>query len=190
MAARAASEQHVHRHGHRADRPEEGRMYTSVTPHPVVPEAGAELRGLARLWHQLGPGSGRRHARARADAQRLVGLRYRWQEACQHVGLGIMVYTPSGVVVSAPRVARADFGEPVSFTVELRPGQSAADLRNAERRLSRALHVVGLRIVERDGPWVNVEVIGPDDGLGHGDDGDSPGPDRDDQPQPPALRVA
>jgi hypothetical protein len=165
-------------------------MYTSVTPHPVVPDAGRELRGLARLWHQLGPGSGRRYARERAEAQRLVALRYRWAEACQHVGLGMMVYTPSGVVVSVPRVARADFGHPVSFTVELRPGQSVADLRKAELRLSRALHVVGLRFVERDGPWANVVVIGPDDGFGHGDDGGFPGWTPDDPPHPPALRVA
>jgi hypothetical protein len=162
-------------------------MYTSLTPHPVVPEAGTERRGLARLWHQLGPGSKQRHADARAEAQRLDALRYRWQEACQHVGLGMMVYTPSGVVVSVPRVAHADFGDPVSFTVQLRPGQCAADLRKAERRLSRALHVVGLRITDRDGSWVNVAVIGPDEGAGQGD---FPGSDPSDRPSPPALRVA
>ena len=72
-------------------------MYMSLTRHPVVPEAGPERSGLARLWHQLGPGSRQRHA-ARATAERLVALRYRWQEACQHVGLGMTVYTPSGVV--------------------------------------------------------------------------------------------
>ena len=163
-------------------------MFTSVTPHPVIPE-GPDLSGLARFWHQVGWGSRRRHAQARADAQRLIALRYRWQEACQHVGLGIMVYTPSGVVVSAPRVARADFGGPVSFTVELRPGQSAADLRKAERRLSRALHVDRLEIADRPGPWVNVVVRGPGDGVGHGDDG-FPGWSPDDGPRPPALRVA
>ena len=161
-------------------------MFTSVTPHPVIPE-GPELSGLARFWHQVGWGSRRRYARARADAQRLIALRYRWQEACQHVGLGLMVYTPSGVVVSAPRVARADFDGPVSFTVELRPGQSAEDLRKAERRLSRALHVDRLEIIERGGGWVNVVVIGPDDESGHGD---FPGSDPDDRPSPPALRVA
>ena len=127
-------------------------MYTSLTPHPVVPAAGPERSGLARLWHQLGPGSRQRHADARAEAERLVALRYRWQEACQHVGLGMMVYTPSGVVVSVPRVARADFGDPVSFTVSLRPGQCAADLRKAERRLSRALHVDRLQITDRAAP--------------------------------------
>ena len=162
-------------------------MYASLTPHPVIPEAGPERSGLARLWHQLGPGSRQRHADARAEAERLVALRYRWQEACQHAGLGMMVYTPSGVVVSVPRVAHADFGDPVSFTVQLRPGQCAADLRKAERRLSRALHVVGLRITDRDGAWVNVVVIGADDDSGHGD---FPGWDPSDRERPPALRVA
>ena len=37
-------------------------MFTSVTPHPVTPIDGVE-RGLARLWYQLGPGSGERQAR-------------------------------------------------------------------------------------------------------------------------------
>ena len=75
-------------------------MYTPVTPHPVVPEAQQERSGLARLWYQLGPGSRRRQRLARAEAQRLVALQYRWQEACLHVGLALMIYTPSGVVAS------------------------------------------------------------------------------------------
>ena len=61
-----------------------------------------------------------------------------------------MFYTPSGVVASVPRIARADLGDPVTFTVQLRPGQSAADLLAAEKRLSRALGVGGLRFVDRD----------------------------------------
>ena len=119
-------------------------MYTPVTPHPVVPEAQQERSGLARLWYQLGPGSRRRQRLARTEAQRLVALQYRWQEACLHVGLALMIYTPSGVVASVPRIVRADFGDPVTFTVQLRPGQSAADLLTAEKRLSRALGVGGL----------------------------------------------
>lgn len=165
-------------------------MDTSVAPHPVVPQAGTEHTGLARLWHQLGPGSRRRHAHARAAAQRLVALRFRWQEACQHAGLGIMIYTPSGVVVSVPRVARADFGPPVSFTVQLRPGQCAADLRKAERRLSRALGVGGLQITDRGGAWVTVVVVARREGSGHGDGAGSPGWGPDDGPRPPTLRVA
>ena len=79
-----------------------------------------------------------------------------------------MIYTPSGVVASVPRIARADFGDPVTFTVQLRPGQSAADLLAAEKRLSRALGVGGLRFVERGDAWVIVEVTGPQGGAGQG----------------------
>ena len=71
-------------------------MSTSVSPHPVTPAKGSERSGLARLWHQLGPGSRKRHARARVESQWLAALRYQWQQACQHVGLGLMIYTPSG----------------------------------------------------------------------------------------------
>ena len=158
-------------------------MYTPVTPHPVVPEAQQERSGLARLWYQLGPGSRQRQRLARAEAQRLVALQYRWQEACLHVGLALMIYTPSGVVASVPRIVRADFGDPVTFTVQLRPGQSAADLLTAEKRLSRALGVGGLRFVERGDAWVIVEVTGPQGGAGQGFWDGGPG-------EGPRLRVA
>jgi hypothetical protein len=162
-------------------------MFTSVTPHPVAP-ADAPRSGLAHLWHQLGPGSRRRFARTRVEAQQLAALQYRWQEACRHIGLGLTVYTPSGVTVSVPRVMRADFGAPMSFTVALRPGQRAADIRAAEPRLARALGVPGFRVDEREAGWVTVVVVDPRDEPGQG--ADDTWDDPDDHPRPPALRVA
>jgi len=173
-------------------------MFT-ITPHPVVPADGPERSGLARLWYQLGPGSRRRHARARAEAQRLTLLQERWQQACHHIGLGLMIYTPSGVVVAVPRVARADFSPPVSFTVSLRPGQGAADLEAAAPRLARALGVAGLRVDELAAGWVNVVVVeawdAVDLGVDRGNRGNrgygGVGNDRpDDGPWPPERRVA
>lgn len=162
-------------------------MFTSVTPHPVAP-ADAPRSGLAHLWHQFGPGSRQRYAGARVEAQRLAVLQYRWQEACHHAGLGLMIYTPSGVTVAVPRVMRADFDAPVSFTVALRPGQRAADIRAAEPRLARALGVAGFRVDEHEAGWVTVVVVDPRDEPGHGDDGSWNDPD--DRPYRPALRVA
>jgi hypothetical protein len=170
------------------DRSEEGRMFTSVTPHPVAPAEGPEHTGLARLWYQLGPGSRKRHARARAESKRLATLRYQWQEACQHVGLGLMIYTPSGFVVSVPRIVRADFGPPVSFTVRLRPGQRAADIKAAAPRLARALGVARLHVTKREAGWVNVVVIDSRSGFGYGDGGFGDGPAF--RPRTPELRVA
>ena len=157
-------------------------MFTSVTPHPVAPAASEERSGLARLWHQLGWGSGRRYAQQRDEAQRLVDLRFRWQQACEHVGLGLTMYTPSGITVSVPRIAHAHFGSPVSFTVRLRPGQKAADIAAAAPRLARALRVAGLRVA----------LLEPHEGFRYGDDGggdfwDGEGPGR---PRVPVLRVA
>jgi hypothetical protein len=150
-------------------------MFTSVTPHPVAPAGGPERSGLARLWDQLGPGSRKRYAAARAESEQLAALRYRWQEACQHVGLGMMMYTPSGIVVSVPRLARADFGPPLSFTVQLRPGQRAADIRAVAPRLARALRVPGLRVTRRDAGWVTVVVVDARIGSAHeGGPGDGP----------------
>jgi hypothetical protein len=165
-------------------------MFTSLTPHPVVPTAGHEYSGWARLWHQLGPGSRKRYAQARAAAERLAVLRYDWQEACHHVGLGLVIYTPSGVTISVPRIAHADFGPPVSFTVRLRPGQRASEIRSAERELAAALGVPGLRITPREPGWVTVVVTGPGNGVGHGDDGGLFDGGPDDRPHRPDLRVA
>ena len=165
-------------------------MFTSLTPHPVIPADNHEYSGWARFWHQVGPGSRKRHARARIEAARVAALRYEWQEACHHVGLGLTIYTPSGVTVSVPRIARVDFGPPVSFTVELRPGQRAADIRDAAPRLALALGVPGLEVTKRTAGWVNVRVVGPRFGFGAGDDGGywNGGPDG--RPRPPELRVA
>jgi hypothetical protein len=166
-------------------------MPTLVTPHPVSPVDGLQRSGLARLWHQLGPGSRKRHARARVESQWLAALRYRWQQACQHVGLGLTIYTPSGHTVSVPRIARADFGPPVSFTVQLRPGQQAADITAAAPRLACALGAAGLKVVDRDAGWVTIVLVDPQDERGHGDgvcdmrDGGAGN-----RPRLPELRVA
>ena len=165
-------------------------MFPSVTPHPVTPAEDPERSGLARLWHQLGPGSRERYARARVESRRLSALRGQWQQACQHVGLGLTIHTPSGFTVSVPRIAWADFGPPVSFTVRLRPGQRAADITAAAPRLARALGVPGLKVTKREGGWVNVLVVGVRGGSRHGDDGGGFWGGPGDSPHAPDLRVA
>ena len=94
-----------------------------------------------------------------------------------------MIYTPSGVVVRCHGSPGPTSATPVTFTVQLRPGQSAADLLAAEKRLSRALGVGGLRFVERGDAWLIVEVTGPQGGAGQGFWDGGPG-------EGPRLRVA
>jgi len=143
-------------------------MFASVTPHPVSPADDVRRSGLARFWHQLGPGSRERHARARVESQWLAALRCQWQQACQHVGLGLTIHTPSGYTVSVPRIARAAFGSPVSFTVQLRPGQRAADIMAAAPRLASALGAAGLKVTDRDAGWVTIVLIDLRDECGNG----------------------
>ena len=164
-------------------------MFTSVTPHPVSPVDDVQCSGLARFWYQLGPGSRQRHARARIEAQRLAALRCQWQQACQHVGLGLTIHTPSGYTVAVPRVARADFGPPVSFTVQLRPGQRAADITAAAPRLASALDAAGLMVTNRNAGWVTIVLIDSQDerGNGFGDMRDGGAGNR---PRLPELRAA
>jgi hypothetical protein len=165
-------------------------MFTSLTPHPVIPADNHEYSGWARFWYQLGPGSRKRYAHGRLEAERLAVLRYDWKQACHHVGLGLVIYTPSGVTVSVPRIARADFGPPVSFTVELRPGQRTADIRDASPRLALALGAAGLRVTDRGAGWVDVVVVGHRFGIGAGSDGGTLAAGPDDRPRVPDLRVA
>ena len=164
-------------------------MFTSVTPHPVSPADDVQCSGLARFWYQLGPGSRQRHARARIEAQRLAALRCQWQQACQHVGLGLTIHTPSGYTVAVPRVARADFGPPVSFTVQLRPGQRAADITAVAPRLASAIGAAGLKVTDRDAGWVTIVLIDPQDECadGFGDMRDGGAGNR---PRLPELRAA
>jgi hypothetical protein len=164
-------------------------MFTSVTPHPVIP-IDRERSALARLWQQLGPGSRNRHMQTRAEAQRLALLRAQWEEACHHIGLGLMIYTPSGVGVSVPRIARVDFGPPLSFTVRLRPGQKAADITAVARRLALALRVPGLRATDLAVGWATVVVVDPVAGSAPGDGGGRGDGGPDDLPPAARLRVA
>jgi hypothetical protein len=101
-----------------------------------------------------------------------------------------MIYTPSGVTVSVPRIARADFGQPVSFTVRLRPGQRASDITAAAPRLALALGVAGLRVTQREAGWVTVMVLDRRAGFPCGDAGDVRDGASDDRPGTPELRVA
>ena len=55
-----------------------------------------------------------------------------------------------------PRIARGDFGPPVSFTVLLRPGQRAADIAAVAPRLASALGAAGLKVTNRDAGWVTI----------------------------------
>jgi len=109
-----------------------------------------------------------------------------------HVGLGLTIYTPSGHTVSVPRIARADFGPPVSFTVRMRPGQRAADITAVAPRLACALGVPGLEVTDREAGWVHVVMVDPqgDSGHGNGDDGAFQGGNADTRPSIRELRVA
>jgi DNA segregation ATPase FtsK/SpoIIIE, S-DNA-T family len=164
-------------------------MFTSVTPHPVCPADDVQGSGLARFWHQLGPGSRKRHARARVESQWLAALRCQWQQACQHVGLGLTIHTPSGYTVSVPRIARADFGPPVSFTVQLRPGQRDADITAAGPRLASALGAAGLKVTNRDAGWVTIVLIDLQDECKNGSSDMRDG-GAGNRPRLPELRVA
>src|SRR4051794_15278600 len=164
-------------------------MFASVTPHPVSPADDVQFGGLARFWHQLGPGSRKRHARARAESQRLAAPRCQWQQARQHGGLGLTIHTPSGYTVSVPRIARADFGPPVSFTVQLRPGQRAADIMAAAPRLASALGAAGLEVTDRGGGWAAVVLMDLRDECGNGL-GDRRNGGAGNGPRLPELRVA
>jgi hypothetical protein len=102
-----------------------------------------------------------------------------------------LVATGPHDTVSVPRIARADVGPPVSFTVRLRPGQRAADITAVAPRLASTLGAAGLKVTNREAGWVTIVVVDPEGECGYGDgDGGvrvgNPGT----RPRLPELRAA
>ena len=100
-----------------------------------------------------------RSRRARADAERISELRWLWRSACSGTALARHVYTPSGIHVGVPLIGQIDLGPPVSFTVQMRPGQGAADIVAAEAVIAATLGGNKLRVIGLAPPWVKVVLL-------------------------------
>ena len=81
-----------------------------------------------------------------------------FREACTGLRLCHYVSVAAGVTVRTPRVGEVRVGPPMTFTVELMPGQEPADFTSKENgpRLAHTLGGHGLRVEPLAGRWVRL----------------------------------
>ncbi|WP_433030455.1 hypothetical protein [Actinomycetospora sp. CA-053990] len=125
-----------------------------------------------------GPGllSRMRERRAQREYEASVlafahALRGEFREACTGLGICHYVQVAVGVTVRTPRVGEVRPGPPLTFTVELLPGQEPGDFVRKENapRLAHTLGGHGLRVEPLAGRWVRLVVLQHDplcDGFG------------------------
>ena len=106
----------------------------------------------------------RREARRRELEVRWFAddVRAEFRGACQVLGVGYKIDSPTGGTFRTPRVGDVNPGPPVVFMVELLPGQVPADLVAPARRVIDAL---GGRVAVSGvlgGSWVRVAAGVPD----------------------------
>ena len=90
-------------------------------------------------------------------------VRRLWREACANTRLGLRTHTPNGWTITVPRIGHITLGDPTSMSVELRPGQMAADVIAVAPRIAYAMGVDSLRVTEMPAQsWLKIERNGAD----------------------------
>ena len=91
-------------------------------------------------------------------------LRGEFRAACEGLHICHYVSVASGLTVRTPRVGEVRVGPPLSFTVELLPGQEPGDFTKKENatRLAHSLGAHGLRVEPVAGRWVRMVLLDSD----------------------------
>ncbi|HVH21781.1 MAG TPA: hypothetical protein VNA11_04915 [Pseudonocardia sp.] len=96
---------------------------------------------------------------AAIEAEQVGDIKWRWRKACEHSGLGRMVFTPSGPTVSFPLIGQVVLGPPTTFTVRPQPGQLRSDFEAAAPRIAVAMGVPAVRVRALAGDWLVIELM-------------------------------
>ncbi|GAA4881494.1 FtsK/SpoIIIE domain-containing protein [Actinomycetospora straminea] len=89
-------------------------------------------------------------------------LKGEFRDACEYLRVCHYVSVAAGITVRTPRVGEVRVGPPISFTVELMPGQEPEDFRKPGRRMAHTLGAHGLRIEPLAGRWVRLVLLEAD----------------------------
>ena len=103
----------------------------------------------------------RRREQERAASRLISEVRWVWRSACQGTPLAQIVYTPSGPTRAVPQIGHVDLGPPISFTVQIRPGQTIADFLAVAPAIAPAFNVAELAITPLVPHWLNVVLVEP-----------------------------
>jgi len=96
---------------------------------------------------------------AAIEAEQVGDIKWRWRQACEHSGLGRLVFTPSGPAVSFPLIGQVVLGPPTTFTVRSQPGQLLSDFEAAAPRIAVAMGVPAVRVRPLAGDWLMIELL-------------------------------
>ena len=86
-------------------------------------------------------------------------LRWQWRSACTGTHLSQMIYTPSGATRAVPAIDHVDLGPPITFTVQMRPGQTLDDFIAAAPSIAPALGAATLEVTPLTPQWVRVVLL-------------------------------
>ena len=105
------------------------------------------------------PGFRARRVQARRDMERARLLASRWSEVT--LGLGLGVNPGAASTTQTPQVVAVHL-DPPRLMVRLRPWQSISHLAEHSAAIARALGVHSVRLVDRHGRYVRVELLSVD----------------------------
>ncbi|MDD7939771.1 hypothetical protein PHK61_15210 [Actinomycetospora lutea] len=95
-------------------------------------------------------------------SQYAAAVRWEFRDACEALRVCQWIDTPTGMFVRTPLVKHVTVGPPVSFTVELMPGQRCADIAEHGARLAESLGGAGLRVEPLAGRFARVTLLDRD----------------------------
>jgi hypothetical protein len=96
---------------------------------------------------------------AAIEAEQVGDIKWRWRQACEHSGLGRLIFTPSGPALSFPLIGHVVLGPPTTFTVRPQPGQLRSDFEDAAPRIAVAMGVPAVRVRPLAGDWLVIELL-------------------------------
>jgi S-DNA-T family DNA segregation ATPase FtsK/SpoIIIE len=91
-----------------------------------------------------------------------AAVRWEFRDACEALRVCQWIDTPTGLFVRTPYVRHVTVGPPVTFTVELMPGQRCADIAEQGPRLAESLGGAGLRVEPLAGRYAKVTLLDRD----------------------------
>jgi S-DNA-T family DNA segregation ATPase FtsK/SpoIIIE len=95
-------------------------------------------------------------------SQYAAAVRWEFRDACEALRVCQWIDTPTGMFVRTPMVRHVTVGPPVTFTIELMPGQRCADIAEHGPRLAESLGGAGLRVEPLPGRFAKVTLLDRD----------------------------
>ena len=115
------------------------------------------------MWRLFQPqemhGRATRRDRSAFAAERIGDIKWQWRQVAEVAGLGRVVYTPNGPVMSVPLVGNVVLGPPTTFTVRLKPGQLVSDVTAVAPRIASAMGAHDIEVRALAAGWVLIELV-------------------------------